>query len=106
MYRSEIRGKGAAERGGPCHCFSDILLAVFCHREAQCSEASPNMKNEGMKSTLETGAICGGTQGERELWLLSADVSGDWALRWCVQSSEIILNINWGKLQRKGSREL
>lgn len=52
------------------------------------------MKNE---DEVNSGNWChlwrNSKKGERELYLLSADVSGDWALRWCVQSSEIILNI-------------
>lgn len=45
-------------------------------------------------------------KGERELYLLSADVSADWALRWCVQSSEVILNIQiaGGKLRGREVR--
>lgn len=60
-----------------------------------------------MKSALETGAMCGGThKGEGELYLLSAHV---WGLgSGCVQSSEIILNIQiaGGQTQRKGREEL
>ena len=45
-------------------------------------------------------------KGERELYLLSADVSADCALRWCVQSSEVILNIQiaGGKLRGREVR--